>query len=189
MFKELILLDHLYILYKKFIAFDAAFQGTLWSDIDLNQSRAELDQLWTEFCSLPSKLQERIWTAYFELEARLKKYLRLLPILFMLNAREIRSRHWLKVMQITGCSFQLESSIFKLHDLLDIALDKHQEEITALCFGAQKELELETKMRSIEEEWTEQILNFESYKDYGFVLLDKHYVEHLLEHLEDAEET
>ena len=43
-------------------------------------------------------------------------------------------------------------------------------------------------MRSIEEEWTEQILNFESYKDYGSVLLEKRYVEHLLEHLEDGEE-
>ena len=50
-------------------------------------------------------------------------------------------------------------------------------------------MELETKMRSIEEEWTEQILNFEPYKDYGLVLLEKRYVENLLEHLEDGEET
>jgi uncharacterized protein YpmS len=134
-------------------------------------------------------IQERIWTAYFDLEAHLKKYLQLLPLLFMLNAREIRSRHWLKVMQITGCSFQLESTVFKLNDLLDIPLDKYQNEISAICFSAQKELELETKMRSIEEEWTEQILNFEPYKDYGSVLLEKRYVERLLEHLEDGEET
>ena len=185
----MVLLDQLYILYKKFIAFDTTFRGSLWSDVDLNMSRTELNQLWTEFCNLPSKLKERIWTAYYDLEGHLEKYRRLLPLLFMLNAREIRSRHWLKVMQITGCSFQLESSIFKLNDLLDISLDAHQEEISAICFSAQKELELETKMRSIEEEWTEQILNFEPYKDHGHVLLEKRYVEHLLEHLEDGEET
>ncbi|CAF3791725.1 unnamed protein product, partial [Rotaria sp. Silwood1] len=187
--EELVLLDQLYILYKKFIAFDTTFRATLWSEVDLNQSKNELNQLWTEFCDLPSKLQERIWTAYFDLEAHLKKYLQLLPLLFMLNAREIRSRHWLKVMQITGCSFQLESSVFKLNDLLDISLDKYQNEISAICFSARKELELEIKMRSIEEEWTEQILNFEPYKDYGSILLEKRYVENLLEHLEDGEET
>ncbi|CAF0936921.1 unnamed protein product [Rotaria sordida] len=187
--EELVLLDQLYILYKKFITFDTTFRATLWSEVDLNQSKNELNQLWTEFCDLPSKLQERIWTAYFDLESHLKKYLQLLPLLFMLNAREIRSRHWLKVMQITGCSFQLESTIFKLNDLLDISLDKYQNEIAAICFSARKELELETKMRSIEEEWTEQILNFEPYKDYGSILLEKRYVENLLEHLEDGEET
>lgn len=185
----MVLLDQLYILYKKFIAFDTTFRATLWSEIDLNQSRNELNELWNEFCHLPSKLKERIWTAYFDLEEHLEKYRKLLPLLFMLNAREIRNRHWLKVMQITGCSFQLESSVFKLNDLLDINLDKSQNEIAAICFSAQKELELETRMRSIEEEWTEQILNFEPYKDYGFVLLEKRYVEHLLEHLEDGEET
>ncbi|CAF0874114.1 unnamed protein product [Rotaria sordida] len=187
--KELVLLDQLYILYKKFITFDTTFRATLWSEVDLNQSKNEPNQLWTEFCDLPSKLQERIWTAYFDLESHLKKYLQLLPLLFMLNAREIRSRHWLKVMQITGCSFQLESTIFKLNDLLDISLDKYQNEIAAICFSARKELELEIKMRSIEEEWTEQILNFEPYKDYGSILLEKRYVENLLEHLEDGEET
>ncbi|CAF3476774.1 unnamed protein product [Rotaria socialis] len=187
--EELLLLDQLYILYKKLIAFDTTFRATLWSDVDLNQSKSELNQLWAEFCDLPSKLQERIWTAYFDLEGHLKKYLQLLPLLFMLNAREIRSRHWLKVMQITGCSFQLESTVFKLNDLLDISLDKYQNEISAICFSAQKELELEIKMRSIEEEWTEQILNFEPYKDYGLILLEKRYVENLLEHLEDGEET
>ncbi|UJR24993.1 hypothetical protein I4U23_006354 [Adineta vaga] len=186
--EELLLLDQLYILYKKYIAFDTTFRNTLWSEVDLIQSQNELNDLWTDFCNLPTRLQERIWTAYYDLEGHLKKYRQLFPILFMLNAREIRSRHWLKVMQITGCQFQLESSIFKLNDLLEIPLDKYQDEISAVCFSAQKELELEVKMRSIEEEWTEQILNFEPYKDYGSIVLEKRYVEHLLEHLEDGEE-
>lgn len=176
-------------MYKKFIHFDLNFRESLWSEIDLNQSRIELNRLWAEFSNLPSKLKDPVWTAYYDLEGHLDKYRVLLPLLFMLNAREIRNRHWLKVMQITGRSFQLESSVFKLNDLLDINLDKFRSEISAVCFSAQKELELEIKMRTIEEEWTEQILNFEPYKEYGFVILEKRYVEHLLEHLEDGEET
>ena len=38
--------------------------------------------------------------------------------------QEIRNRHWLQVMQVTGSSFQLEANIFKLMHLLDIGLIK-----------------------------------------------------------------
>ena len=36
--------------------------------------------------------------------------------------QEIRNRHWLQVMSVTGSSFQLEAHIFKLVQLLDIGL-------------------------------------------------------------------
>ncbi|CAF1553882.1 unnamed protein product, partial [Rotaria sordida] len=61
---ELVLLDQLYILYKKFITFDTTFRATLWSEVDLNQSKNEPNQLWTEFCDLPSKLQYYIQQGY-----------------------------------------------------------------------------------------------------------------------------
>ena len=38
--------------------------------------------------------------------------------------QEIRNRHWLQVMQVTGSSFQLEANVFKLCHLLDIGLIK-----------------------------------------------------------------
>jgi hypothetical protein len=36
--------------------------------------------------------------------------------------QEIRNRHWLQVMAVTGSSFQLEAAVFKLSHLLDIGL-------------------------------------------------------------------
>ena len=43
-------------------------------------------------------------------------------MLFFLQ--EIRNRHWLQVMSVTGVTFQLEANVFKLSHLLDIGLIK-----------------------------------------------------------------
>lgn len=91
-------------------------------------------------------------------------------------------------MQVVKISFRLEAAIFKLNDLIDIGLEKHPREIEEICLSAKKEQELESKMRSIEEEWNEQVLSFNAYKDYGEICLDKRYTEQLLEQLEDAQE-
>ena len=91
-------------------------------------------------------------------------------------------------MQVTKSFFRLESTIFKLNDLIDIGLDLHAREIEEICKAAKKEQELESKMRAIEEEWNEQVLSFTHYKDYGEICFDREYTEHLLEQLEDAQE-
>ena len=56
-----------------------------------------------------------------------------------------------------------------------------------ICRSASRELELEIKLRMTEEEWTEQVLNFEHYKKRGPMFLDKTFTERLLEQLEDAQ--
>lgn len=43
---------------------------------------------------------------------------------FFFRFQEIRNRHWLDVMNVTGVKFQLEANVFKLSHLLDIGLIK-----------------------------------------------------------------
>lgn len=185
--EELSLLNQLYKVYQVFLSFDKSFRNTLWSDVDLNKAFASIKSYWDEFLALPEKLKEN-WEAYFDLKKSLKKYIDVLPILLLLNEKEIRNRHWLQVMQVTKSAFRLEASVFKLNDLIDIGLDLHAYEIEDICKSAKKEQELESKMRTIEEEWNEQVLSFCHYKDYGEICFDKEYTERLLEQLEDAQE-
>ena len=42
--------------------------------------------------------------------------------LFLFVLQEIRNRHWLQVMSVTGSSFLLEANVFKLLHILDIGL-------------------------------------------------------------------
>jgi dynein heavy chain len=115
----------------------------LWSDVDLVKATNEINTCWQDFNGLPIKLKEN-WDAYTDLKNVLQKYIDVLPILSMLNAKEIRNRHWLQVMSVTKSSFQLESAIFKLNDLVDIGLDLQKNEIVEICKAAKKEQELET---------------------------------------------
>ena len=64
---------------------------------------------------------------------------------------------------------------------------RRKDEIKDIAVAASKELELEVKMRAVEEEWTEQVLSFSNYKRRGPVLLVKEDSERLLEQLEDAQ--
>ncbi|KAK6187606.1 hypothetical protein SNE40_005595 [Patella caerulea] len=183
--EELDLLSQLYGLFQKFIRFDNRFRDTLWADVDLEAASMEVETYWDECLALPSKLKD--WDAYNDLKTKLQTYLEVFPLLHKLASKEIRNRHWLQVMQVTGSSFQLEANVFKLCHLLDIELIKYKPEIEEICRGASRELELEIKMRLTEEEWTEQVLNFEHYKKRGPMYLDKIFTERLLEQLEDAQ--
>ncbi|CAL1527205.1 unnamed protein product [Lymnaea stagnalis] len=183
--EELDLLSQLYGLFQKFIRFDNKFRDTLWAEVDLEGSSTEVEGYWDECLALPSKLKD--WDAYNDLKTKLQTYLEVFPLLQKLASKEIRNRHWLEVMHVTQSSFQLEGNVFKLSHLMDIGLIKHKSDVEEICKGASRELELEIKMRVTEEEWTEQVLNFEHYKKRGPMYLDKAFTERLLEQLEDAE--
>ncbi|XP_066278010.1 uncharacterized protein [Branchiostoma lanceolatum] len=192
--EELDLLGLLYGLFQKFIAFDNIFRERLWAEVDLEQANKEVEEYWEECLALPDKLKD--WEAYQEMKNSIKIYLDVFPLLHRLATKgqykdtlvpEIRNRHWLQVMSVTGSSFPLEAQAFKLFHLLDIGLIQHHDEIHEICKAASIELELEIKMRTIEEEWTEQVLTFESYKKRGAIYLAKDESERLLEQLEDAQ--
>uniref|UniRef100_A0A2C9K4Z2 AAA+ ATPase domain-containing protein n=1 Tax=Biomphalaria glabrata TaxID=6526 RepID=A0A2C9K4Z2_BIOGL len=157
-------------------------RGAFEQELD---KQVKVEGYWDECLALPSKLKD--WDAYNDLKTKLQMYFLCSVGHNRFNLNEIRNRHWLEVMHVTHSSFQLEANIFKLCHLLDIGLIKHKAEVEEICKGASRELELEIKMRLTEEEWTEQVLNFQHYKKRGPMYLDKAFTERLLEQLEDAE--
>eukprot|EP00794_Sanderia_malayensis_P000407 gene407-1042_t len=182
--EELQLLKMLYGLYQTFINFDQKFRDQLWAEVDLSRANDDIEMYWRGCSELP--LAIRGWNAYKEMRDSIKSYMDVFPLLTRLASREIRNRHWLEVMAVTGSSFQLEANVFKLMHLLDSHLVKHKEEIEEIVQNAGKELDLEIRIRAIEEEWTEQVLSFEKFKSRGLVCLDNENTEKLLELSEDA---
>ncbi|XP_053567991.1 uncharacterized protein LOC128657631 [Bombina bombina] len=183
--KDLHLLGTLYILFQKFLDFDQRFRNTLWAEVDLTLSNAEIAQYWSECLVWNEKLKD--WDAYNEMAREIKFYDNVFPLLHKLNSKEIRNRHWLQVMAATGSSFPLEANVFKVSHLLDIGLLKYQKELISIAKAAQKEMEVEIKMRKVEEEWTEQVLTFSNYKNRGPIYLVEDDALRLLEGLEDAQ--
>ncbi|XP_077137822.1 dynein axonemal heavy chain 5-like [Ranitomeya variabilis] len=180
--KDLELLGTLYILFQKFIEFDQQFRNTLWADVHLQINNEEIKQYSSECQIWKDKLKD--WDAYNEMAQDIKFYEDVFPILHELKSKEIRNRHWLQVMSVTGSSFPLEANVFKVFHLLDIGLLKFQKQLISIAKVAKKEMDLEMKMRKVEEEWSEQVLSFKPYKTK--VLLAKDQTLILLEALEDA---
>ncbi|KAM4771050.1 dynein axonemal heavy chain 5-like [Rhinophrynus dorsalis] len=182
--KDLQLLGTLYVLFQKFITFDQRFRDTLWGEVDLTMSNKEIDQYLSECLIWNDKLKD--WDAYNEMARKIKFYEDVFPLLHELKSKEIRNRHWLQVMSVTGSSFPLEANVFKVSHLLDIGLLKYQDHLVSIAKAAKKEMELEIKMRKVEEEWTEQVLSFKPYKNRGPIFLEKDDCLQMLEELEDA---
>ncbi|KAM8953036.1 dynein axonemal heavy chain 5-like [Pelodytes ibericus] len=183
--KDLQLLGTLYILFQKFIDFDQKFRNTLWAEVDLTISNKEIEQYWSECLIWNDKLKD--WDAYNEMAREVKYYVDIFPLLHELKTEEIRNRHWLQVMSVTGSSFPLEANVFRVSHILDFELLKFQGEILSIAKAAKKEMDFEIKMRKVEEEWSEQVLSFMPHKSRGLVLLVKVDTLTLLEQLEDAQ--
>lgn len=75
---------------------------------------------WQAYKSLPIEQQE--WDASRKLCTEIAQYMDMLPLLKQLHSRKIRNRHWLQVMGVVNCTFQLEGALFKMAHLLDAGL-------------------------------------------------------------------
>ena len=80
----------------------------------------QVEGFWSAYESLPVEQQE--WDASRKLRSETEHYMKFLPLLKQLHSKEIRNRHWLKVMSVANCTFQLEGSVFKMAHLLDAGL-------------------------------------------------------------------
>lgn len=80
----------------------------------------QVEGFWSIYESLP--VEQKEWDASRKLRTEIKHYLQFFPLLKQLHSREIRNRHWLQVMNVANCTFQLEGSIFKMTHLLDAGL-------------------------------------------------------------------
>jgi hypothetical protein len=182
--EELELLGLLYGLYQKMLDFDKKFTNTLWSEAKIQESFDEMYEYWTECLKMPRQIQN--WSAYAEMKNKIQIYLNVFPLLLRLSGNEIRKRHWLLVLEVTGKPFQFESLCFKLSHLLECGLIEHKDEINEICDNAAAEEQLELKMKLIEEEWAEQALIFSKCKNLGTVILSVRETQQLLEQLEDV---
>ncbi len=82
--------------------------------------KLQVEGFWLAYKGLPIEQQE--WEASKKLKMEIDQYMEILPLLQQLHSREIRNRHWLQVMGVANCTFQLEGSIFKMAHLLDAGL-------------------------------------------------------------------
>lgn len=188
--KELNLMDKLYSLYSSVQTTLESYKDYQWNEVAANVESMS-DQLTTfqaQIKKLPKQLKE--WQAFHDCQRMATDFGNIVPLLKGLSQKCIRARHWQQLMSITNKQLNLSPGWeggFTLRELLEADLLSHVEDIEELTQSAQKEEQVEQKLKAIDDEWSEMKLTFAEYKNRGLAILDSSATAELVERLEDSQ--
>ncbi|XP_053396215.1 dynein axonemal heavy chain 5-like isoform X3 [Mercenaria mercenaria] len=167
--KELNLLQKLYQLYNIVLENVNGYQDIPWSDIDIEKINNELLDFQNKCRKLPKALKE--WKAYEELKKTIDDFNETCPLLEMMANKAMMPRHWERLAQITGHTFDVEADSFLLRNLMEAPLLPNKEDIEDVCISAVKEKDIEAKLKQVVNDWSTQSFQFSNFKTRGELLL------------------
>eukprot|EP01028_Stygiella_incarcerata_P006524 TRINITY_DN2668_c0_g1_i2.p1 TRINITY_DN2668_c0_g1~~TRINITY_DN2668_c0_g1_i2.p1 ORF type:complete len:4588 (-),score=1267.00 TRINITY_DN2668_c0_g1_i2:3353-17116(-) len=121
-----------------------------------------------------AKIQKRVnklrstaqqWAAYTDLRDRLAKFKTTMPLISDLKNPAMRTRHWNRLMEEVGSTFDPNSDTFTLERVFELGLDQFVEVINSLSDTASKELTIEKALRIISETWDNMVVETIPYRD------------------------
>ncbi|XP_034335195.2 dynein axonemal heavy chain 5 isoform X1 [Magallana gigas] len=167
--KELNLLQKLYQLYNIVLENVNGYQDIPWVEIDIEKINNELLDFGNKCRKLPKALKE--WQAYEELKKTIDDFNETCPLLEMMANKAMMPRHWERIAQITGHTFDVEADNFLLRNLIEAPLLQYKEDIEDVCISAVKEKDIEAKLKQVVNDWSAQDFQFTSFKTRGELLL------------------
>ncbi|ESO03023.1 hypothetical protein HELRODRAFT_80768, partial [Helobdella robusta] len=167
--KELALLQKLYSLYNDVLEKVNGYNDIPWVEINIDQINSELLDFQNKCRKLPRALKE--WQAYKDLRKTIDDFNATCPLLEMMASKSMQARHWNRIAQITGHTFEIDSDNFLLKNLMDAPLLANMEDIEDVCISAVKERDIEAKLKFVENEWSAQKFQFSTFKTRGELLL------------------
>ena len=115
---------------------------------------------------LPKKLRE--WSAYDDVNSKIVDLQILLPLLEGLSKPSIKPRHWIEINELlapTKTSLPYDDEDFNLSHLFGAtSFNQFKDEIEEICDGADKQLQIEKKLRDLKEEWSISAFEFSMWK-------------------------
>lgn len=82
------------------------------------------------FCrcrKLPRALKE--WQAFLDLKKTIDEFSECCPLLDLMTNKAMMTRHWKRITEVTGHTFEVETDNFKLRNIMEAPLLKYKEEI------------------------------------------------------------
>ncbi|XP_070784429.1 dynein axonemal heavy chain 5 [Enoplosus armatus] len=167
--RELSLLSKLYTLYNSVIDSVAGYYDILWADLNIEKINTELQDFQNRIRKLPKALKE--WQAFRDLKKTIDDFTETCPLLYMMANKAMLPRHWTRLSELTGHSFQVESESFSLRNIMEAPLLKNKEDIEDVCISAVKERDIEAKLKDVVAEWSGHTLSFATFRSRGELLL------------------
>ncbi|XP_063344566.1 dynein axonemal heavy chain 5 isoform X2 [Pelmatolapia mariae] len=182
--KQLALLQKLYGLYNNVIDTVNGYYDILWADICIEKINNELLDFQTRCRKLPRALKE--WQAFQDLKKTIDEFSECCPLLELMTNKAMMARHWKRITEVTGHTFEVETDTFKLRNIMEAPLLKYKEEIEDICISAVKERDIEQKLKQVIAEWDNKTFTFASFKTRGELLLRGDSTSEVIASMEDS---
>ncbi|XP_074540218.1 dynein axonemal heavy chain 5 [Halichoeres trimaculatus] len=182
--KQLALLQKLYGLYNNVIETVNGYYDILWADIHIEKINNELLDFQTRCRKLPRALRE--WQAFLDLKKTIDEFSECCPLLELMTNKAMMTRHWKRITEVTGHTFEVESDTFKLRNIMEAPLLKFKEEIEDICISAVKERDIEQKLKQVIAEWDNKTFTFANFKTRGELLLRGDSTSEIIASMEDS---
>ncbi|XP_077977872.1 dynein axonemal heavy chain 5-like isoform X2 [Glandiceps talaboti] len=182
--RELALLQKLYNLYNDVIDKVNGYYDIPWVDVDIEKINQELNDFQNRCRKLPKALKE--WQAFLDLKQTIDDFNETCPLLEMMANKAMMKRHWDRIANITGHTFDVESESFLLRNIMMAPLLKYKEDIEDVCISAVKEKDIEAKLKQVIAEWNAQNFQFSSFKTRGELLLKGDHTGEIISLMEDS---
>ncbi|KAM9353790.1 dynein axonemal heavy chain 5 isoform 3-T3 [Symphorus nematophorus] len=182
--KQLALLQKLYGLYNNVIETVNGYYDILWADIHIEKINNELLDFQTRCRKLPRALKE--WQAFLDLKKTIDEFSECCPLLELMTNKAMMTRHWKRITEVTGHTFEVESDTFKLRNIMEAPLLKYKEEIEDICISAVKERDIEQKLKQVIAEWDNKTFTFANFKTRGELLLRGDSTSEIITSMEDS---
>uniref|UniRef100_A0A4W6EPU5 Dynein axonemal heavy chain 5 n=1 Tax=Lates calcarifer TaxID=8187 RepID=A0A4W6EPU5_LATCA len=182
--KQLALLQKLYGLYSNVIETVNGYYDILWADIHIEKINNELLDFQTRCRKLPRALKE--WQAFLDLKKTIDEFSECCPLLELMTNKAMMTRHWKRITEVTGHTFEVETDTFKLRNIMEAPLLKYKEEIEDICISAVKERDIEQKLKQVIAEWDNKTFTFANFKTRGELLLRGDSTSEIIASMEDS---
>ncbi|XP_034031153.1 dynein heavy chain 5, axonemal [Thalassophryne amazonica] len=182
--KQLALLQKLYGLYNSVIDTVNGYYDILWADINIEQINNELLDFQARCRKLPRAMKD--WQAFQDLKKTIDDFSECCPLLEHMTNKAMMARHWKRITEVTGHTFEVESETFKLCNIMEAPLLKYKEEIEDICISAVKERDIEQKLKQVISEWDNKTFTFANFKTRGELLLRGDSTSEIISSMEDS---
>ena len=169
--ESIVKIGHVYDTYEVWKHTLEKWSRTLWTEIDIEELSHNTKQFLANLTKKPELRAMRSSLLFKKLEEAIKSFDSSIPLFESLKSEALRPRHWERLMEATGVTFDAGSATRTLRNLVEMELFRFQDTIQEIVAGATRELNIENGIKEIEDKWRFLRLDLSPYKhDRGHVL-------------------
>jgi dynein heavy chain len=133
------------------------WKKTQWEDINTSVIDEQFKAFLKELRALAKPT--RAWDVYTGIDAAMKTFSSLMPLVTQLRSPAMRKHHWKELMRLCGTEFEIGPD-FTLQSMIDLQLHKLSDEVSDIVERAGKELIIEKFLKDIKNVWDKMDMVF-----------------------------